>query len=155
MTDSDRKEGIQKCRNKESPRISPMIVSISVLWLVLVIGLYSVVEGASPAVGATVRTASTHREYHRQHQKFHRWLEESHRHHGERDGSEDVPDDTGNGQSSPIGSSDEECRSIEKCQQCTFSEVKTYEACKATSRWEKFECVLASGGDGKFFFYYY
>jgi nicotinic acid mononucleotide adenylyltransferase len=40
------------------------------------------------------------------------------------------------------GENQEVCTPIEKCQQCTFSEQKEYEACKETGRWAKFECSL-------------
>jgi len=48
-------------------------------------------------------------------------------------------------ESSPPSSSElikEKCESVGKCEQCTFSEQKTYEACHETSRWEKIECVF-------------
>ncbi|VEU41517.1 unnamed protein product [Pseudo-nitzschia multistriata] len=32
-----------------------------------------------------------------------------------------------------------------KCTECTFSEQKTYDACKATGKWQKFECILVEG----------
>ena len=40
-------------------------------------------------------------------------------------------------------SSDVECKSMGKCERCTFSEQKTYDSCKDTGRWEKFECTMA------------
>jgi len=36
----------------------------------------------------------------------------------------------------------EKCEPVGKCEQCTFSEQKTYEACHDTGRWEKFECIF-------------
>jgi hypothetical protein len=45
--------------------------------------------------------------------------------------------------SSPSSSDDDQCKPLGKCERCTFSEQKTYESCKATGRWEKFECTLA------------
>mmetsp|Transcript_1566 Transcript_1566/g.1668 ORF Transcript_1566/g.1668 Transcript_1566/m.1668 type:complete len:310 (+) Transcript_1566:46-975(+) len=48
-------------------------------------------------------------------------------------------------ESSPPSSSElikEKCESVGKCEQCTFSEQKTYEACHDTGRWEKIECVF-------------
>ena len=44
---------------------------------------------------------------------------------------------------------EEVCHSTDKCQQCTFSEMKAYEACEETGRWEKFECVLVGGSDSE------
>jgi hypothetical protein len=40
--------------------------------------------------------------------------------------------------------SGEVCTPIEKCQQCTYSEQKDFEACKETGRWEKLQCATST-----------
>jgi nicotinic acid mononucleotide adenylyltransferase len=40
-------------------------------------------------------------------------------------------------------SGEEICTPVGKCEQCTFSEMKAYEACKETGRWEKYECKMS------------
>jgi len=37
----------------------------------------------------------------------------------------------------------EDCTESSKCLQCTFSEKKTYDACAATGKWQKFECSVS------------
>jgi hypothetical protein len=50
-----------------------------------------------------------------------------------------------NEESNNIDDAEEEvCRSAGKCQQCTFSEMKTYDACEETGRWERYECFLTN-----------
>lgn len=41
-----------------------------------------------------------------------------------------------------IFSEEKKCRQVGKCEQCTTSEQKEYEACYETGRWVKFECTL-------------
>jgi hypothetical protein len=50
-----------------------------------------------------------------------------------------------NEESNNIDDAEEEvCHSAGKCQQCTFSEMKTYDACEETGRWERYECFLTN-----------
>jgi hypothetical protein len=42
----------------------------------------------------------------------------------------------------------EECNPVEKCEMCTYSDQKSYPACKQSGRKQKFECVIFDD-DGK------